>query len=334
MLTRRTFLERSACALLLTGNATAHFDHPLVPKTREAARGRFESRASRSKRKDSELARLVFLADPGRLRNTVAALSAISTRWSGSPQVALARDWIAQALLESSYPASRVSQAAFVAPNGLLLHNVLCAPEQPQDGFILICAHYDSISQRPATLAPGADDNASGIAVMLEVARIMASERIRKGVMYAAFSGEEQGLWGSEVLAEQARSGRWPIDVVINMDMVGWVDPARPTNIVIEYDQGNRQPTNDSASKAFALQMAQLATDYTSLSVEHTDIWSSDYMPFEARGFPCVGIYDGGADASYYHTVNDLPQVVSIDRLVQVTRLLLAFVAQSSGLGG
>jgi hypothetical protein len=43
--------------------------------------------------------------------------------------------------------------------------------------------------------------------------------------------------------------------------------------------------------------MAQLAADYTSMTVEHTDIWSSDYMPFEAKGFPCIGLYDGGADS-------------------------------------
>lgn len=65
------------------------------------------------------------------------------------------------------------------------------------------------------------------------------------------------------------------------------------------------------------------------MTVEHTDIWNSDYMPFEAAGFPCVGVYDGGAGADFYHSERDLPAVVDMNRLGEVTRGLLAFVAQT-----
>ena len=75
--------------------------------------------------------------------------------------------------------------------------------------------------------------------------------------------------------------------MVINLDMVAFQDPARPNLVRVEYDQGNHHPGNDPAAKAFGLLMAQAAADYTNLAVEHTDIWNSDYMPFEAKGYAC-----------------------------------------------
>lgn len=65
------------------------------------------------------------------------------------------------------------------------------------------------------------------------------------------------------------------------MDMIGY-KAAHSAQVPVEYDHGNRNPGNDAASKAFGLLMAQLARDYTSLQPVHTDIWNSDYMPFEA----------------------------------------------------
>src|SRR4030095_13859422 len=98
---------------------------------------------------------------------------------------------------------------------------------------LLVCAHYDSRSRKPHTDAPGADDNASGVAVMIEVARLMRAAFPAKPIMYVAFAGEEQGLIGSHALAKRALAEQWSIDLVLNLDMVGWVDPARPSTVTI-----------------------------------------------------------------------------------------------------
>jgi Zn-dependent M28 family amino/carboxypeptidase len=154
----------------------------------------------------------------------------------------------------------------------------------PHTPTVLICAHYDSLSEDPRSRAPGADDNASGIAVLLEAARVLKQVDLRRGVCYAAFGGEEQGLFGSEACAEIAHRERWPIEAVVNLDMIAYQDPAKRGHIVVEYDQGNRNPENDMAAKAHGLLMAQAAADYTSLQVEHTDIWNSDYIPLRSQG--------------------------------------------------
>lgn len=304
--------------------------YDLQEKKRANARGRADSQAAKSKKKDAAIEALIGKIDSARLTETLKALTAFPTRWSLSPELVNSRDWIKKQFIDFGYEASRVQLVELKLPNGTVAHSVLCAPERLDQGFILIGAHYDTISETPAVAAPGADDDGSGIAVVLEIARIFAGVGLKRGVMFAAFAGEEQGLFGSQAVADVAAKDKWAIDVMVNLDMVGHVDPARPTNLVVEYDKGNADPRNDAAAKAFGLQMAQLAADYTSMTVEHTDIWSSDYMPFEAKGFPCIGLFDGAADAPFYHTTQDKIAQVDLARLTEVTALVCAFVATTA----
>jgi Iap family predicted aminopeptidase len=333
---RHFLTRRQGCIALgglvlaaMTGQSRAHQSqlYPLEEKKRDKARGRTDNQSSKSKKKDGGIETIVGKVDSARMNETLKALTAFPTRWSQSPTLVQARDFIKQQFIGFGYDASRVRLVEYKLPDGTVGHSVICAPERMDQGFVLIGAHYDAISETPRVSAPGADDDGSGIAVVLEMARIFAGTGLKRGVMFAAFGGEEQGLFGSHAVANLAAGERWAIDVMLNLDMVGHVDPARPTNIVVEYDQGNVDPRNDAAAKAFGLQMAQLAADYTSMTVEHTDIWSSDYMPFEAKGFPCIGLYDGGADAPFYHTTHDTMNEVNLARLTEVAGLVCAFVA-------
>jgi hypothetical protein len=330
-LSRRNVIGALGCAgvlpLVTHAQAQQLFRTDLLDKKRAYARGRFDSAASKSKRKDAAVEALLATIERDRLAATIKELATFPTRWTLSPDISRPRDWVAKQFNDLGYPVARVRQVEARLPNGMLFHNVLCAPERLDQGFILICGHYDCTSENASVLAPGADDNASGIAAILETARIFSKVPLKRGVMFAAFAGEEQGLVGSQAVANIAAQERWAIDVVINLDMVGHVDPARPTSIVVEYDQGNVSSTNDAAAKAFGLQMAQYAADYTSMTVEHTDIWNSDYMPFEAKGYPCIGLYDGAADAPFYHSTRDKPEQVDLGRLVEITGLISAFVA-------
>lgn len=304
----------------------------LDEKKRANARGRYDNPSSTSKRKDAGIDSVVSKVDSARLVETLSALTSFSTRWSLSPELVHARDWLKQRFIELGYDSRRVRLVELQLPERTVAHSVICGPDRLDQGFILVGAHYDTISENPSIAAPGADDDASGIAVVLEAARIFAQVELKRGVMFAAFAGEEQGLFGSQSIASLAAKEKWAIDVMVNLDMVGHVDPERPTNIIVEYDMGNADPRNDAAAKAFGLQMAQLAADYTSMTVEHTDIWSSDYMPFESKGFPCIGLYDGAADAAFYHTVQDRIGHVDLTRLTEVTRLVCAFVANTAEL--
>ena len=74
--------------------------------------------------------------------------------------------------------------------------------------------------------------------------------------------------------------------------------------------------------------MEQMAKNYTDLEIEFDPIDASDYMPFEARGYVCIGAYDGSAQTSnpHYHSSTDTPDNLNINFLVSVTKMVLATV--------
>ena len=111
------------------------------------------------------------------------------------------------------------------APNGVEVENVLGIQRgRDPTRVVIVGAHIDSrISDvMDATGdAPGANDNASGVALVLEAARHLSKRRYDATIVYAIFSGEEQGLWGGELLADTARQRGWTVSAMLNNDIVG-----------------------------------------------------------------------------------------------------------------
>ncbi len=161
----------------MTGQSRAHQSqlYPLEEKKRDKARGRTDSQSSKSKKKDAGIETVIGKIDSARMNETLKALTAFPTRWSKSPTLAQARDFIKQQFIGFGYDANRVQFVEYkLDDGGTVGRSVICAPEQLDQSFVLIGAHYDSISETPGVSAPGADDDGSGIAVVLEMARIFA----------------------------------------------------------------------------------------------------------------------------------------------------------------
>lgn len=286
----------------------------------------FTSFANKSKQVDPVLASIASQVNPARIRTWMEQLTDFKTRWSFSPQINRVWEWIRGEFLAMGYSPSEVRYQPFSMVGAGELQNVLCgsaAGNHP--GFVLVCGHYDTTSEQPAVLAPGADDNASGIAVLLEAASILRILPQRRSVLFAAFGGEEEGLHGSQACAEIAATEQWKIDLVVNLDMIAYQDPHRLHHTVVEWDQGNHEPGNDAAAKAYGLLMAQMAADYTALVVEHTDISDSDYMPFEAKGYPCIGVYEAGHNPAN-HGSGDTMADLDMHHLSEITKMVLATV--------
>lgn len=93
-----------------------------------------------------------------------------------------------------------------------------------KDEYIVIGAHFDHIGFKRGQVCNGADDNASGSSALIEVARILKENQkdLKRSVIIAAFDGEEQGLWGSENLAERLDVYGYKIQCMMSLDMVGW----------------------------------------------------------------------------------------------------------------
>ena len=236
---RRAFLSASAAAAVAT---------PLLGATAAGAAtgtpGGGPGRPVRAQAPDRELRALLREIDAGRVRATVERLAAFGTRHTLSVQddpvrgIGAARDWIHAQL--SSYAAASggrmtVELQSFVQPVSprvpapTVITNVVATlrGETSPDRIYVVTGHYDSRATdvTDATSdAPGADDDASGVAAVLEVARVMATRRSEATIVFAAVAGEEQGLYGSDHLAQVLKDAGADVQGMFSNDIVGTGD--------------------------------------------------------------------------------------------------------------
>jgi hypothetical protein len=181
---------------------------------------------------------------PARLKASVERLVGFGTRHTLSTTtdpkrgIGAARDWAAAQFeaigrdcggcvsverLERRFEGPR-------APNGVIVQNVL-GIQKGRDAaggkigrIVIVGGHIDSrvTDVMNATAdAPGANDDASGVALVLEAARILSKQQFDATIVYAVFSAEEQGLWGATLLAETVKARGWTVSAMLNNDIVG-----------------------------------------------------------------------------------------------------------------
>ena len=268
---------------------------------------------------------LVSRIEAVRIGDDVNHLSGYGTRHSGSKESIEAGQWIRDRLTALGY---EVEFHDF-ALNGKTCRNVVATRlgKTEPDTFLVLGAHYDSRARNlgdPRAAAPGADDNASGTSGLLELARILSQVETGCSIRLIAFSGEEQGLVGSTSYARKAAAEKHKIRAMLNMDMIGHPTDKNKVEVMVESDRGNRRPENDARSKAYADRMIVAATTFTRLVPKPGPLYGTDYMPFEAEGFACIGVFDGADKAPFYHTDEDAPDVVDFEYAAEVVRMVLA----------
>lgn len=176
---------------------------------------------------------------PDRLRADVATLVGFGTRHTASDPdhptrgIGAARRWFAGELTRIGSNCGNCITVANIArgftgpraPAGVNVVDVL-GFQQGRDPkrVVIVMGHIDSrVSDvmDAKSDAPGANDDASGVALVLETARILSKEKFDATIVYAALSGEEQGLWGAQLLADTAKERGWVVTAVLNNDIVG-----------------------------------------------------------------------------------------------------------------
>ena len=214
---------------------------------------------------------------------------------------------------------------------GFLVRNVIAVlngtnPEAPQ---YLYGAHFDSAnlnvdnySDGEKFAAPGADDDASGVAATIELATVLHDERFESTIKFVAFAAEESGLNGSLafVLRESARGVRYA-DTVI-MDMIGY--RRESTNSAFMFSN-NASNTMVGAVRA-AITERHLNLSLTTISNVLID--ASDHYPFWLAGYPSVLVIEEMANNRPvnpgYHTENDTSDSLSMEQMTVITEALLA----------
>ena len=168
------------------------------------------------------------------------------------------------------------------------------------DRFVVVTAHYDHLGVRDKQVYNGADDNASGVATLLQIAAHFARERPANSIIFAALDGEEEGLLGARAFVKWIKDERRDVALDVNLDMVSHSDRGE-----LYASGAYHTPTLAPALKLLAARApVHLLLGHDRPEQGHDD-WTnqSDHYPFHKAGIPFV--YFGVEDHKDYHKPTD-----------------------------
>ena len=203
--------------------------------------------------------------------------------------------------------------------------NVVAHLDNGADRTVVVGAHYDHLgyggvgSRAPgdSLIHNGADDNASGVAALLEMARRLRASGLRShNVLFVAFSGEELGLYGSKHFVDALPVPAEQVNYMINLDMVGRLGPDRTLAV---------NGTGTSPAWGAALDAAASATDLT-LAEDPSGLGASDHTAFYLKDIPAVHLFTGAHDD--YHTPADDSHRIDYDGLRDVAAFAVRLIEE------
>ncbi|WP_158633413.1 M28 family metallopeptidase [Tautonia sociabilis] len=200
------------------------------------------------------------------------------------------------------------------------------ADPERTDEWIILSAHYDHLGIRGGRLFPGADDNASGVAMVLEVARCLVDrdERPGRGILFVFFDLEEEALLGSRYFVQHPPVPLDQIRLFVTADMLGrsLAGIAGDALFVMgtEHAPGLR-PWVVEAAEGLPLTVGVVGADLLVID-------RSDYGPFRQRKVPFLFFSTG--ESPVYHTPDDVPQTIDFEKLASATTLIGRVVLRSA----
>ena len=265
---------------------------------------------------------IVTKIDRAQFDSSLSKLASFPTRHSTSASFKDAAAWARMQLKDMGY----TTRLQTVTVNGGTSRNIIAEKKGGGSGVrkvAIVTAHLDSINLAggPAASAPGADDNGSGSAGLLEIARALKDHTGSQDLRLILFGGEEQGLFGSKHYVggiSQAEKKR--IVAVVNMDMIGVSN--NPTHsVLIE---------GAPLSETVITGLSNAAATYTQLKVETSlTPFASDHVPFINAQVPAVLTIEGADSANdKIHSANDTLDKIDSEIALEILRMNVAFVAE------
>ncbi|TCC65420.1 Zn-dependent exopeptidase M28 [Kribbella pittospori] len=270
-------------------------------------------------RVDPVVADLVGQLSPASYHDDLTWLASLPTRHSLSTSFTTAVDFAAAKMVALGYGVTRTQITVGAGHSQNLIGD---RPGTGGGGLVLITAHLDSINIAggPAAAAPGADDNGSGSAGVLELGRLLSARYWRHDVRLILFGGEEEGLFGSkQYVAALPPAERARIRAVLNMDMIASKNTAVPT-VLLE---------GAPVSSSQIADLATAAATYTGLKVETSlNPFASDHVPFIDAGIPAVLSIEGADSANgHIHSANDTLNFLNWSLAAEILRMNIAALA-------
>jgi hypothetical protein len=302
-------------------------------------------RRERPQRPDHELRALLREIDARRIGDTVTRLAAFGTRHTLSSQtdpvrgIGAARDWIFDQL--TGYAAASggrmtVEKQTFIQPVSSRIPvptpitNVIATlrGDTASSRMYVVTGHYDSRVTDVLNFtgdAPGADDDASGVAAVMELARVLASRHTEATIVFAAVAGEEQGLYGSDHMAQVLKDAGADVQAMFSNDIVGTGDAhdgtppdPRTVRLFVEGVPTTETPEeanirrsvggeNDGPSRQLG-RFAESVAENDATGMRIRVVWrrdrylrGSDHISFLLRGYPAARFTEPRENFAHEH---------------------------------
>ncbi len=261
------------------------------------------------------ISKFLNLLDMQAFMKDLSELVAFKTRYSYVAPAQKSIDHCEKIFKELGY---KTSQEPFTI-GSVRTHNLVAeitGKDPEKSGEVLVVGHLDSTSPNPRNDAPGADDNGSGAAGVIALARMLRQSEIQPDatIKFILFMGEEQGLLGSKAYVKAlSAEARKKIRAVLNLDMIGF-DAVPPLSILMETNSFNR-PMMEI--------MQAMAAKYSNCSIQVSyKAWGSDHAPFLNVQIPAVlTIESEFATNPHYHQVTDRVEVINPELCEAILRI-------------
>ncbi|WP_196765328.1 M20/M25/M40 family metallo-hydrolase [Pseudoalteromonas luteoviolacea] len=207
-------------------------------------------------------------------------------------------------------------------------HNIVatkpCTLEQCQPA-IIFTAHYDHLGGNGYRHYPGANDNATGVAVMMDIARRLNNVEFERDLVFVATDAEEKGLHGAKHFVSQL--GKVPVSMNINLDMLN----IQKRNTLYALASRDFKPMQEQIESHFGTQCVRLNLYFSSkrmarrLNAPQIDwLRASDHYPFHRAKIPFI--YFGSGVDKHHHSMDDSLDKINLEKLSQVSQSITGLV--------
>jgi hypothetical protein len=342
---------------------------------------RSPGRSAATAKRNAHISKIVLEIDPRNIESTIRKLVSFGTRNTLSDQnnpnrgIGAARDWLYGEFMKAAQRSGgrmTVEKQTFEQPKAArvpqptMLTNIIATLKgtQPESAnrVYVVSGHYDSMCTSPTDAkcdAPGANDDASGTAAVLEMARAMATYSFDATIIFMSVPGEEQGLLGATHFAEEAKKNNMDIEAMFTNDIIGSSlggNGVRDPHTVRVFSEGvpsnetTQEATtrrsiggeNDSPSRQLARFIKETSERYVPsmkvLMIYRRDRYGrgGDHQPFLERGYAAVRFTEPNEDYHHQHQnvriengiqYGDLPQFDDFKYIANVARVNAASLA-------
>ncbi|MES2811575.1 MAG: M28 family peptidase [Bacteroidota bacterium] len=223
----------------------------------------------------------------------------------GTPPLTNTLNWLKDKYASYGYSAAQIVEDAYTYTGSTAVVKNLIVTKVGTlypNTYVIVCGHYDSITGK------GTNDNGSGVVSILEIARLLKDIPTEYSIKFVNFSGEEDGLYGSQHFVSSVVNGTTPkmdIRLVFNLDEVGGDATKTNNNITCERDTNGTPSTNNSASNTITNELITCVGLYSPLQTTLSYAYASDYMPFQANNEIITGFFETN-ETPHKHKASDL----------------------------